>query len=83
MARPTPLCKDCGKHHWNVVNCDGSHKGAKAAIEKGRERRQDVEVRERVDMPPLIQKHPDGMRPWGDRLDNWDRLGGGTLVRKQ
>jgi len=83
MAREKPLCKDCGQRHWNVVRCDGSHRGATAAQEKERERRQDVEVREKVDMPPLIQKHQDGMRAWGDRLDSWDRLGGGTLVRKQ
>lgn len=79
--RTAPLCKDCGHHHWNIVRCDGTHKGAAAAIEKERERRQDIVVREKIDMPPLPTGN-DGFRPFGDRLTSWDKIGNGTLIRK-
>lgn len=82
-TKTPPLCPRCGREHWKFVTCDGEHRGASSAREQERARRQDVEVREKVDMPPLISRHQDGFRAFGDRLDSWDRLGGNTLVRKE
>ena len=82
-TKDPPTCSRCGKQHWKFVTCDGEHRGAASARERERAARQDVEVREKVDMPPLITVHQDGFRPWGDRLDSFTRIGGNTLVRKE
>ena len=80
QARPVPVCGKCGAKHFNVFDCDGVHINALARRKSNR-----------VTKPEGFQKQPtvqwgesmEGFHSFGDRSDNFDFLGGKTLLRKE
>ena len=65
-----PVCRRCGTR----PNVDAAH-------ERREQRLNGIPVLEPVDSPPLPGP-TDGFRSWGDRVDSWDVLTGGNLMRK-
>ena len=62
-----PTCPKCGEGHWKVFRCDGTH----------------VRTPPQVDSPPVTWgASMEGFSTFGDESDNFEFLGGMTLMRK-
>lgn len=67
MAQPT-ACKKCGVAHWRFIRCDAAedwHAQHKTVSKQA---------------PHFIQQPREGMRPWGDRLNDYQNLGGNLVL---
>ncbi len=65
-----PTCKKCGKDHYHFVRCD----------------KVDEWNKKRVENKPKLEVifQPDkNLRPWGDRINNYERIAGNVFVLRR